>query len=105
LFGTPDIIPHPSPVLVFVDIFVKLKTASREPWQHFCKFAKIEILNFQENSNFGPKSRHQKTSSGHPLSPCQIASKSIDYKDIFLSNRLIKYFSSELSPVTNLIVG
>ncbi len=31
LFGTPDIIPHPSPVLVFVDIFVKLKIASREP--------------------------------------------------------------------------
>jgi hypothetical protein len=31
LFGTPDITPHPSPVLVFVDIFVKLETASREP--------------------------------------------------------------------------
>jgi hypothetical protein len=31
LFGTPDIIPHPSPLLVFVDIFVKPKMASREP--------------------------------------------------------------------------
>jgi hypothetical protein len=30
LFGTLGIIPHPSSVLVSVDIFVKLKIASRE---------------------------------------------------------------------------
>jgi hypothetical protein len=32
LFWTPDITPHPSLVLVFHVIFVKPKTASREPW-------------------------------------------------------------------------
>ncbi len=32
LFWTPDITPQPSPVLVFHAIFVKPKTASREPW-------------------------------------------------------------------------
>jgi hypothetical protein len=31
LFGTPDIIPQSSPVLVFCVIFVKLKMASSEP--------------------------------------------------------------------------
>jgi hypothetical protein len=31
LFGTPGTIPHPSPVLVFVDNFVRPKIASREP--------------------------------------------------------------------------
>ncbi len=36
-FETPNIIPHPSPVLVFVDIFVKLKMASREPCELLTK--------------------------------------------------------------------
>jgi hypothetical protein len=31
LFWTPDIITHPSPVSLLRDIFVKPKTASREP--------------------------------------------------------------------------
>jgi hypothetical protein len=31
LFGTPGTIPHPSPVLVFVDNLVRPKIASREP--------------------------------------------------------------------------
>jgi hypothetical protein len=35
LFGTPGTIPHPSPVLVFVDNFVRPKIASREPWLQF----------------------------------------------------------------------
>jgi hypothetical protein len=42
LFGTPGTIPHPSPVLVFVDNFVRPKIASREPcvrrYSMFCKF-------------------------------------------------------------------
>jgi hypothetical protein len=36
LFWTPDITPHPSLALVFHVIFVKPKTASREP----CVFAR-----------------------------------------------------------------
>ncbi len=32
IFHYPSSIPHPSPVLVFVDNFVRPKIASREPW-------------------------------------------------------------------------
>jgi hypothetical protein len=45
LFGTPETIPHPSPVLVFVDNLVRPKIASREP----CLEAKICL----KRSNFG----------------------------------------------------
>ncbi len=35
----PSLIPHPSPILVFIDNFVRPKMASREPWVQLLTFS------------------------------------------------------------------
>jgi hypothetical protein len=53
LFWTPDIITHPSPVSLLRDIFVKPKTASREPYNIALIFFRF-VINFIRVSCRGP---------------------------------------------------